>query len=184
MSASNIENLKNFEERLNRIEGAHRKAGRVSRKGSGEYFRKEEERRKRGRKGKRGNWTFRIMLVIAAFLGVKTYIIFDMGPEAYDTRMAELRAGDQYQKIAAMALQPDPVTGKLQELLIDTGVIEVQPVATPDAPAVLTAGVGGTAVESSGDAPAADAATPATDGSVGAPTNEEADTADAVPASQ
>ena len=127
MSQSSMDNLKVFEERIKRIEAANRKSGRVTRTSSGEYFRKEEERRKQRRKGNKANWTFRILLVMAALFGVKTYIMVDMGQAAYDARMAELAAGDQYEKIAAMALAPDPVTSKIQELLENAGVMVKKP---------------------------------------------------------
>ncbi len=180
MSASSTENHKNFEERLQRIDGAHRKSGRISRSGSGEYFRKDAERRKRGKKGKRGNWTARILLVVAAFLGVKTYIIFDMGPEAYDARMAELSAGGNYEKAAAMALQPDPVTGKIQEILINAGVMEPKPASASNTPQVLTAGVAGAGVAVD-TVETVDAATIAAEDTV---TTENADTTVAAPASE
>lgn len=67
------------------------------------------------------------MLVLACVLGVKTYIMVNMGPEAYDARMAELQAGDKYQKMAFTVMRPDPLTGKLQELLGDYGVLAPKP---------------------------------------------------------
>lgn len=124
MSQSSMENLKGFEERIRRIEGANHKGGRTSYKRSGEYFRKEEERKRQRKKGKKANWTFRIMLVLVAVLGVKTYIMMSMGPEAYDARMAELKAGDQYHKAAFAVMQPDPVTAKLLELLAGSGYLQ------------------------------------------------------------
>lgn len=127
MSQSSMENLKGFEERIRRIEGGSRKAGRTGYKRSGEYFRKEEERKRQRKKGRKANWTFRIMLVLACVLGVKTYIMVRMGPEAYDARMAELQAGDKYHKMAFAVMQPDPLTGKLQELLGEYGVLTPKP---------------------------------------------------------
>lgn len=124
MSQSSMENLKGFEERIKRIEGANHKGGRVSYKSSGEYFRKEEDRKRQRKKGRKANWTFRIMLVLAAFLGVKTYIMVSMGPAAYDARMAELQAGDKYHKAAFAVMQADPLTAKLQELLAGSGFMD------------------------------------------------------------
>lgn len=124
MSQSSLENMKDFEERIRRIEGSNHKPGRLRHKSSGEYFRKEEDRRRQRKKGKKANWTFRIMLVLIAVMGVKTYIMVSMGAGAYDARMAELQAGDKYQKMAFVVMQPDPVTGKLQELLGDYGVVK------------------------------------------------------------
>lgn len=117
MSQSSMDNLKGFQERIKRIEGAGHKSGRTSYKSSGEYFRKEEDRKRQRRKGRKANWGLRIVLVLAAFLGVKTYIMVSMGPAAYDARMAELQAGDKYHKAAFAVMQPDPLTAKLQELL-------------------------------------------------------------------
>jgi hypothetical protein len=127
MSQSSMENLKDFEERIRRIEGGSRKSGRVRQKSSGEYFRNEEERRRRSKKGKKANWTARILLVLVAFAGVKTYIMGSMGDEAYEARMAELQAGDKYQKMAFAVMQSDPVTGKLQQVLVNYGVFAPKP---------------------------------------------------------
>ena len=66
MSDSSMENLKAFEDRIKRIEGGNRKAGRIGRKRSGEYFRKEEERRRRGRKGRKANKARRVFKVTLA----------------------------------------------------------------------------------------------------------------------
>jgi hypothetical protein len=179
MSVSSTENLRNFEDRIRRIEGAGRKAGRVRRNSSGEYFRKEEERKKRRRKGKKANWTGRILLIVAAFLGVKTYIIFNMGADAYEARMAELRAGERYEQLAAMVLQPDPATDKLQEFLANSGVIEPKPAATTDTPQVLTAGVAGPEASSVATDDTGEGAASGT-----GPESEEADTTSAASASQ
>lgn len=124
MSRSSVENMKAFEERIRRIEKSGGRDGRTSYKRSGEYFRKEEERKRQRKKGRKANWTFRILLVLACVLGVKTYIMASMGAEAYGARMAELQAGDKYQKIAFIFMQPDPLTGKLQEMLEKSGAFE------------------------------------------------------------
>lgn len=164
MSDSSLENLKAFEERIKRIEGASRKTGRTSYKRSGEYFRKEEERKRQRRKGRKANWTFRILLVLACVLGVKTYIMVTMGAAAYDARMAELQAGDRYHKIAYAVMQPDPLTGKLQELLENSGILKPATALRGTAPAA--------------DAPAAGAAE-----AVAAPEQKEAGSNDGEPAS-
>lgn len=127
MSDSGIDNLKAFEERIRRIEGSGGKSGRTAYKRSGEYFRKEEERKRQRKKGRKANWTFRILLVLAAVMGVKTYIMVSMGAEAYDARMAELQAGDKYQKMAFVVMRPDPLTGKLRELLADYDIMGPKP---------------------------------------------------------
>lgn len=128
MSRSSMDNLKAFEDRIKRIEGAGgRKSKRLGHKSSGEYFRKEEDRRKRRRKGRKANWTGRILLVLIAFAGVKTYIMGSMGAEAYAARMDELKSGDRYHKAAFAVMQPDPVTLKLQEVLDNYGVFAPKP---------------------------------------------------------
>jgi len=133
MSDSSLENRKEFEDRIKRIEGAKHKSGRVTRKSSGEYFRKEEERRRRGKKRHKANWTLRILLVLACFLGVKTYIMTRMGTEAYDVRMAELQAGDGFHQAAFYVMQRDPATAKLQQMLENYAAIQEQRVAQPAA---------------------------------------------------
>jgi hypothetical protein len=131
MSDSSLENLKGFEERIKRIEGAKRSHGRVSRKSSGEYFRKEEERRRQNKKRHKANWTLRILLMLACFMGVKTYIMVRMGPEAYDARMAELQAGDRYHVAAFYVMQRDPVSAKLQQVFENYAAMQTSRVAEP-----------------------------------------------------
>ena len=87
--------------------------------------------------GRTANWTLRILLVLVAVFGVKSYIMASMGDAAYNARMAELQAGDQYHKIAFAVMRPDPLSAKLKGVIENSGLLPDKP-AVIEEPAVAT----------------------------------------------
>ncbi|GLQ33771.1 hypothetical protein GCM10007939_00540 [Amylibacter marinus] len=98
-----------FHKRLAKLEKAPTVKVRARTDGRmGIYDNEEEERRKRAK----FPWRRLFVTLIIAWLGliaVKTYVVNDMGEAAYQARLAELRAGDQMQQIAAIAIARGPI---------------------------------------------------------------------------
>jgi len=68
----------------------------------------EEKRRKKAK----FPWKRLMAWVIVGIIGlivVKTFTVRKMGEEAYQTRLAELRAGDGWEPYAAIAISRDPL---------------------------------------------------------------------------
>jgi hypothetical protein len=51
-----------------------------------------------------------IFLFVAAFIGFKAFLVANLGPQAYDDRLARLQAGTVVEQAGAFAMQPDPLT--------------------------------------------------------------------------
>lgn len=51
-----------------------------------------------------------VFLFLAAFIGFKAFLVANLGPLAYDDRLARLEAGTLVEKAGAFVMQADPLT--------------------------------------------------------------------------
>ena len=62
-----------------------------------------------------------VLLFFAAFIGFKAFLVANLGPQTYEDRLNDLRAGTFVEKAGAFAMQADPVTvlvaGKIGPIL-------------------------------------------------------------------
>lgn len=134
-----------FQRRLQRLEGASRNQDRAKRSDRvGIYDYEEEKRRKRARFPWR-RFFFFVALLWVGLIFVKAYIARDMGEEAYQARIAELQAGDQYSQMAAMLIDRGVVMQYIEEYFFsdvgpdaDGAGAETQTTPTQDAEAAET----------------------------------------------
>ena len=97
-------NLANFYGRIARIERAHAKGYGFEANGTlgrSHYFRPVRQRRPL------------LRLTIFAFVcvfGLKGAILYNLGAESYDARVARLQTGKDFDKLGAWFMQADPVT--------------------------------------------------------------------------
>jgi len=51
-----------------------------------------------------------VFLFLAAFIGFKAFLVANLGPQAYEDRLARLEAGTVVEKAGAFVMQVDPLT--------------------------------------------------------------------------
>jgi|GEM_PF-3367165 len=82
----------------------------------GIYDYEEEKRRKRARFpwGKLFAW---VIVGIIGMIIVKAFMVREMGEEAYQARLAELRAGEKWEPYAAIVISRDPLMMIVERVL-------------------------------------------------------------------
>lgn len=59
-----------------------------------------------------------VMVVVLSVIGLKAMIHSHIGPELYDARVAELQAGQGFDRLGGTLMAADPVTLKLSDLIV------------------------------------------------------------------
>lgn len=97
-------NLRDFESRVSRIERAHRKG--YGFEAPGTLGRSATYRRERSL----GRFLGKILIVVALGFLLKGMMLFQVGQEVYETRVADLGTGTGLDPLAARIMAADPAT--------------------------------------------------------------------------
>lgn len=134
------EQIQSFNERLQRID----KTTRVSRRAKGPkrtgVMDNNEMMRQEARKA-RLSWgmVFKTAVLIwVLFLGLRTFMAYDMGPVGYENRVSELREGSTIERMISYTLERGPVMAAIDRALVS--VQKMQTTAPSNTEIVITDG--------------------------------------------
>jgi hypothetical protein len=112
-----------FAKRLKRIEKSQKKFARAKHNpkehGSMPMFKSSSEKKKGT---SLSTWVVRFMLFYVMFVGVKSFLAFEMGPEAYNERIAEMAEGETAAKTMAFVMGSGPLMNFLTKTFADISV--------------------------------------------------------------
>lgn len=98
-----------FAKRLKRIEKSQKKFARIKHnpKEHGSVPRSSSNKKKK--RTSVSTWIVRAVLAYVMFVGVKSFLAYEMGPEAYNTRISELAEGDRPSQAMAFVMGSGPL---------------------------------------------------------------------------
>ncbi len=100
-------NLVDFYSRVRRIEKARAKGFGFEAAGTlGRSFHYKPGRSRHG-------WLKPLILLLISFFGLKATIVYNIGDEVYQARVAHMEQGEQFERLGAWIMRADPVTREL-----------------------------------------------------------------------
>lgn len=58
-----------------------------------------------------------LLIVLATAIGLKGAILYNVGETTYNQRVAEMRVGDDFERLGAVLMRADPATVRVSELI-------------------------------------------------------------------
>jgi hypothetical protein len=115
---------------LDKKQPTETRAKRTDRAGIYDY---DEESRRKSRKFPIRKLMVWIVIGIVGLIAVKAYTVANMGEEQYQIRLAELKEGDQYQRIAAILISRDPLMIFFEKTVFADNIKKIDEVETENA---------------------------------------------------